>query len=158
MKKQALVNRALKRIGVNTRFSEADGQESQDALETLEDLMAGNSGLGIRIGWNSEDEPNGETEAGIPEWSHRGVIALLGVELCAYFEKDPTMALVKAARQGMNTIVARTAQALPVQYPRRMPRGQGNQINHNSKYFNDPTYIQTDTDFLTDNDGEPITE
>lgn len=157
MTKGELARKALKLIGVNTRFSEASPEEVQDALGYLEDYMAGTSGIGLRVGYyESDGEPNPDDDSGIPTWAVMGITNSLAIYLAPYYDKQPHPSIARNAALGMATIASRTVEIQPVQYPSRMPRGSAGNTYRN-KFYREPERIITSNDFLTDEGDEPIT-
>ena len=159
MTKGELANRILKLIGVNTRFSEATPDEVQDTLINLEDWMLANNAVGRRLGWvqaADTSHPDPDEDAGIPEWSVMGVTNHMALYIAPYFEKQPNPVIARNAAIGMQTIVNRTVEIQPVQYPRRMPRGSASHP-WGPKYYYQPDRIVTHQDYLTDEGDDPIT-
>lgn len=158
MTKGELASKILKMIGVNTRFSEATPEETQDVLGYLEDWMLANNAMGRRIGYiQSGATPDPEDESGIPDWSVMGVTASVAIMIAPYFEKVVHPSIVRSAQQGIATISAKTCEVQPVQYPSRFPRGQAQGSPFGPKYYHPAERIKTGGDFLTDEGDEPIT-
>lgn len=157
MTKGELAQKILKLIGVNTRFSEASPEEQQDVLGYMEDWMLSHSAVGKRIGYNQGDGTvNPDDEAGIPDWAVMGVTYSVAMIVAPYFDKPIHPAIAQTAAMGMQTIANMTVEALPVQYPNRMPRGHAQGGPHAPKYYHPANRIRTNNDFLTEGD-EPIT-
>ena len=159
MTKGELANRILKLIGVNTRFSEATPDEVQDTLVNLEDWMLANNAVGRRIGWiQSADtsKPDPDEDAGIPDWSVMGVTNSMALYVGPYFDKQPNPIIARNATIGMQTIVNKTVEYQPVQYPRRMPRGSST-YPFGPKYYHPENRVVTHNDYLSDEGDDPIT-
>lgn len=154
--KGELAQRILKLIGVNSRFSEADPEEVQDTIQYIEDWMASQDGIGTRLGYNfaSDDyDPNDDT--GLPSWAVQGSTYSIAIIICPYYDKPIHPGLVKGARTGMQTIKANTIDVQSVQYPDRMPLGQGNNSLWRNKFYRPEDRIITQSDYLED-DGDDI--
>lgn len=158
MTKGELAGKILRLIGVNTRFSEADPEEVQDVLGYIEDWMMARNAIGQRIGFNQADgDPDPNQDAGIPDWSVMGVTNSVAMMIAPYFDKQIHPAIMQSAAVGMQTIATKTIEALPVQYPGRMPRGHAQSGPYGNHYYKPVDRIHTENDFLTDEGDEPIT-
>jgi len=143
---------------VNTNFTEATPEETQDVLKYTEDWFSQNSAIGRRVSWYSEDNPDPASETGLPSWAVRGAVASVAVDVAPYFGKEASQSTRAMAASGMQTINARTISTQRVKYPNRMPLGQGNGSTYGGKYYEYYDNIQTFNDFLEDDGGEEITE
>lgn len=160
MTKGELANRILKLLGVNTRYSEADPTEIQDTLINLEDWMLANNAVGKRLGWVQASDisaPDPNEEAGIPDWANMGVVNSMALYMAPYFEKQPNPVIARMASEGMRTIINRTAEVQPVQYPSRFPRGQAQANPFGPQYYHPENRIVTSNDYLTDEGDDPVT-
>lgn len=158
--KGKLAERIHKALGLNSRFTDAEPDQVLDTLNTVNDWMSTENGVGRRLGWNSNDPntpANPDEETGIPDWAIQGVVYSCAILVASYFDKQPSQAIYSAAAQGMQTIAARTIEYQEVQYPNRMPLGQGNRSPYGSTYYRQADRIRTDNDFLKDEGGEVIT-
>lgn len=158
--KANLASRIHKALGVNTRFTEATPNQVIDTLETVNDWMLTNNGIGRRVGWvsdsaNTQPDPNEET--GLPDWAVQGVVYSCAQLVASYFDKPQNPAIMSAAAQGMQTILARTVERQEVNYPNRMPLGQGNRTPYGGKFYTNEDRITTENDFLKDEGGDVIT-
>jgi len=157
--KADLASRIHKALGVNTRFTEATPEQVSDTLDTVNDWMLSQNGLGVRLGWievtGGAPDPNEDT--GIPSWANQGVVYSCAQLVAAYFDKQITQIILSAATQGMQTILSRTVEYQEVYRPDRAPRGTGNRTTYSNKYYRHCDRIQTSNDFLTDEGDDPIT-
>ena len=157
--KARLADRIHKALGINSRFTEADPSQVVDTLNSVNDWMNSNGGLGIRLGWveTPEDEdPNPNEESGIPAWAVQGVVYSCAALVAPYFDKEPSQLILKYASDGMQTIMARTAYIQRVNYPSTMPLGTGNKSPYGPNYYRYCDPIQTSGDFLEDEGGDLI--
>ena len=156
--KGELAQRILKLIGVNTRFSEASPEETQDTLGYLEDWMLATNAMGRRLGYFiSSGTPDPAESSGIPDWSVMGVTNSVAMYIAPYFEKQIHPSIPLNAALGMQAISDNTVEIATIQYPNRMPMGQGNRTTYGQHYFHKSDRISTDGDYLSDDGGDIIT-
>ena len=105
-----LAGKIHKALGVNTRFVEASPEQVLDTLETLNDWMLANDGMGRRLGWasNGDAPANPDQESGIPSWADQGVVYSVAQLVAGYFEKTITQTMIVGASIGMQTIADNT--------------------------------------------------
>lgn len=158
MTKAELAQRVLRLIGVNSRFKSATPEEVQDVLIYADDLLLALDGTGTRLGWVADDgTPDPTQETGLPDWAILGITNSLAITVAPYFEKPIHPSIPRNASIGMQTIMNKTVQNEPIQYPARMPRGQGNRTLYGNRWYPPTDPIITDGDYLTDSGGEVIT-
>lgn len=156
--KGEVAQRILKLIGVNTRFSSASPEEIQDTLQYTEDWLLANNAIGRRLGYvQSSGIPKPEEESGLPDWSIMGVTNSIASYIAPYFDKQPHPDVAVNAAIGMQTIADETVDIATIQYPNRMPLGQGNRTTYGQHYYRKTDRIATDGDFLEDDGSEIIT-
>jgi hypothetical protein len=157
--KGELANRIHKALGVNSRFTEASPDQVIDTLNTVNDWMNSENGIGRRLGWIETaqgDDPDPGEETGLVSWAVLGVVYNCALLVAAYFEKQPSQLVYKGAQSGMQTISARTAFTQRVRYPSTMPKGHANSSPWGPNYYNYCEPIQTSGDFLEDDGGELV--
>lgn len=148
----------LRLIGVNTRYSEASPEEMQDVLGYMQDWLLANNAVGRRLGYViSSGAPNPAEESGLPDWSIMGVTNSVAEYVAPYFEKQVHSSITINAAIGMQTITDETVEIAEIQYPNKMPLGQGNRTTYGQRYFKKQDRISTDGDFLADSGGDIIT-
>jgi len=148
--KGELANRILRLMGVNTRFVEAAPEQVIDTLKYVDDWMMANDGMGRRLGWAQEDEPNPDTPTNLPNWAIMGVSNSMAVYMCPFFEKQIHPSLMINSAIGMQTISDNTISNTPIQFPNTMPLGQGNRTTYGQRYYTKDDRISTEGDFLLD--------
>ena len=158
--KARLADRIHKALGINSRFTEASPDQVIDTLNSVNDWMNSENGIGVRLGWietpeNEDSDPNEET--GLPVWAINGVVYSCAAMVASYFDKVASPTIMKMAADGMQTIYSRTIEYQQVQYPGRMPLGSGNKSPWGPSYYAYCDRIQTSNDFLTDEGDDPIT-
>ena len=157
--KGKLAERIHKALGVNTRFTEASPDQVIDTLQTVNDWMNSEGGIGRRLGWVETDQgedPNPEEETGLSPWAVQGVVYSCAILVASYFDKQASQAIYTAASSGMQTILARTAFVKRVRYPNGMPMGAGNKSPYGPNFYDYCEPIQTSNDFLEDEGGDFI--
>jgi hypothetical protein len=111
------------------------------ALDRLEDMMHELTGRNICVGYNFEVEPSPDTLVGSPRKFHQMLKTNCALRILPDFGKDPTQALMAQASQSLATASSYVAidKLQEVDYPNRMPRGNGNSIRNNRwrRYFTD---------------------
>lgn len=158
--KAKLADRIHKALGVNTRFTEATPEQVIDTLNTVNDWMNSENGIGNRLGWvetPADEDPNPSEETGLPPWAVFGVTYKCAILVSIYFDKAPSQLVISSAANGMRTIEARTSSVLATRYPSTMPRGSGNKTPYGPNYYLYDDRIKTSNDFLQDEGGDPIT-
>ncbi|MBC2659745.1 hypothetical protein H7A76_30295 [Pseudomonas sp. MSSRFD41] len=98
------------------------------ALGELESMMSELAARGIKVGYNFEQQPDPNSDLGVPQEFWNMVTCNLAVRLISDFNKEPPMTLFNQASQSLSVasgICARN-QLRNVQYPSRQPIGSGN--------------------------------
>lgn len=98
------------------------------ALAELENMMTELQSRGIEIGYNFENEPDPNSDLGVPQQYWNMINTNLAVRLIADFNKAVPQQLMMQADQSMANASARCAadRIRGVRYPSRMPVGSGN--------------------------------
>ena len=148
----------LRLIGVNTRYSEASPEELQDVLGYMEDWLLANNAVGRRLGYSiSSGAPDPDQLSGLPDWSIMGITNSMAEYVAPYFEKPVHPSIPVNAAIGMQTITDETVEIATIQYPNKMPLGQGNRTTYGQRFFRKQDRIITDGDYLADDGGDIIT-
>ena len=156
IKKSDLAQRILKLIGVNTRFVEAAPEQVIDVLKYVDDWMMANDGMGRRLGWPQDSDPDPDDDTNLPDWAIMGVSNSVAIYVCPYFEKAIHPSLMTNAAIGMQTIADNTISNTTIQYPSRMALGQGNRTTYGQRYYRPEDRISTEGDFLEDDSDSII--
>ncbi len=139
-----VIQTALKRILVQASDAPLEPDEYQDALESLNDLMAAYEADGIRLGYTPVD--NVEDEVTVPAGARRGIIANLAVEISADYGGNITAALTRQASEGMQTMRKLGQATIRSVLPDSLPVGSGNEGCYgNDSHF----YAQLSTALMT---------
>ena len=121
MTKATLADRIHKALGINTRFTEAEPDQVIDTLNTVNDWMNSEGGMGRRLGWietPQDEDPDPNEETGLPPWAIQGVVYSCAELVAAYFDKAITPLILKGAAAGMQT----NYQSLPKSNPLTLER------------------------------------
>lgn len=154
-----LAGRIHKALGVNTRFTEAAPDQVIDTLNTVNDWMNSEGGIGVRLGWIETaqgEAPDPLEETGLAPWAVQAVVYNCALLVASYFDKQPSQMIYRGAASGMQTLMARTAYVQPVRYPSTLPRGMANTTPYGPNYYRYCEPIQTSNDFLEDEGGDLI--
>lgn len=100
------------------------------ALGELESMMSELASRGIEVGYNFENDPDPNSDLGVPQQYWNMINCNLAVRLIADFNKDVPPALLMQAAQSMNNASSRCAadRLRGVPYPDRQPVGSGARI------------------------------
>lgn len=130
-----IIQTALKRVLVQASDAPLEPDEYQDALDSLNDLMAAYEADGIRLGYTPVD--NVEDEVTVPPGARRGIIANLAIEISADYGGNITAALSRQASEGMQTLRKLGRAAINSVLPDTLPAGSGNDncYGYGSAYF-----------------------
>lgn len=124
MTKGELAQDALGMIGVNTRTSDANAEELQATIRTMDRFLRSQSARSIQLGYDySSQDPT--TDSLLPAWAEQWVVASVAKLMCPFFGTNATPELMQAIAAGKLTIDQRTIQIPKVQAPRGMPLGTG---------------------------------
>lgn len=122
--KRYLVMKAFKAMGLASEDSDVSADQLQDALTSLNDMLAEWTTVGIRLGDNRDGDLN--ADSGIPDWANRAVWSNLAVELAAGIGRDLEPRVVGMAERGYNHLLAKEAVPIPYRIPDTLPAGAGN--------------------------------
>ncbi|SDA11187.1 P22 tail accessory factor [Pseudomonas sp. NFPP05] len=98
------------------------------ALGELESMMSELASRGIEVGYNFEQQPDPNSDLGVPQEFWNMVTCNLAVRLISDFNKEPPMTLFNQASQSLSLAsgVCARNRIRNVQYPSRQPIGSGN--------------------------------
>lgn len=102
-------------------------EDLEIALERLED-MAAEFNVTMPIGYNFEDQPDPNSDSGVPRALAQCFKSNLAIRLIPDFNKEVPLVLFAQANQGLSRMASTSAMARlqQVQYPNRAPVGSGN--------------------------------
>lgn len=119
---------AYSKLRISGLTVEPNPSDLELALWELENMMAELQSRGIEIGYNFENEPDPNSDLGVPQQYWNMINTNLAVRLIADFNKAVPPQLIEQAAQSMANASARCAadKIRGVRYPSRMPVGSGN--------------------------------
>lgn len=110
------------------------------ALYKLESMMAElQEQRGMHMGYNFENEPDPNSDLGVPQQFWNMIDTNLAVRLIAAFNKEVPGALIAQANQSMSAAAAACARnrIQQVPYPARQPAGSGSRVfNRWARFYN----------------------
>lgn len=157
--KSQLIQKAFGELALAGYLYDLDPDQLEDALQSLDAMMAEWSGVGINIGYllpNTPDDANIDDLSGIPDSANRTVYMNLSVTMAAGRGKSLTAQTLSSAARGYSQLLGAAARAAarPTPMPNTMPLGAGNKPwrrGCGSPFFPSPA------DTLDADDGAPIT-
>lgn len=130
-----LIKRALQRILVQESEGALEPDEYQDALDSLNGLMAAWEADGIRLGY-TEVTSLADTITVAPG-AIRGIVANLAIEVAPDYDGTVTPELYKQADEGEKVCRKLGITIQPTQLPDNLPKGSGNDAWPRSEEFYD---------------------
>ena len=129
--KDQLIAKAFSELALAGYVYDLSPEVREDALQTLDAMMAEWSAVGITIGYllpATPDDSDIDSDSGIPDAANQAVYLNLAVSLAAGRGKTLTARTLAAAARGYSRLLgdAVRAAARPVPMPNTMPRGAGN--------------------------------
>lgn len=151
-----LINRAYSLMKINGLTVTASAEDTDLALERLEDTMSEN--YGAALGYFFEETPDTSTPHNIDRKYWHSVAAVLASRLLPDFGKETNVSLNNVVSAAYSFLSAGTAVMLETTYPSRMPIGSGNtnRISSVQKFYTpeeqsfDPATIYMVEDDISD--------
>lgn len=139
--KRQLIYQAYEEIGLASYVYDIQPEQEMSALRRMDAMLAKWDAKGVRLGYPVASDADGsdlDQSSGIPDWANSAVYKNLAVGLAGSVGKQPTMQLMKDAKEDYDTLLYRSA------VPRerrsdRMIAGAGNKPYFNQIYINTPT-------------------
>ncbi len=116
---------SLQRILVQASEAPLEPDEYQDYIFALNNYMAQLDAQGIVLGYTEVTDLGDEIT--VPTGALRGIIANMAIEVSPDFGGVVSEGLVKAAREGMNTMRTIGGRMGPTALPSTLPIGAGNE-------------------------------
>lgn len=136
--KREIVEQAYGELSLQGYVFDLSPEEFLDALKRLDRLMA-SLDMVIALGYNLPANPNDtdpDDDSGLPDWAVDPVATNLAVRLAPGNGKNLSQDTRIAAKNGLNMLLARTAQIPRTQYPDNLPMGTGNKrLPNDRQYF-----------------------
>lgn len=130
--KGQLVTKAFGELALAGFVFDMAPEEVQDAISTMDAMLAEWETPGIRLGYafpSNPDDGDPDDPSGIPDGAARAVYMNLAVSLAATYGKQLTPATIRAAAQAYQTLLGRAvreAATTEQQMPSTLPVGSGN--------------------------------
>jgi hypothetical protein len=127
LSKNDLILGAYSQLRISGITRQPSPNDLEIALERLED-MAAEFDITMPIGFNFEDEPDPNSDSGIPRGLAQCFKTNLAIRLIPDFNKEISPVLVSQANQSLSVMASVSAMARlqQVRYPQRQPVGSGN--------------------------------
>lgn len=152
-KKIDLINSAYSKLRISGITVNPKGEEIGLALGELEDMMTELKGSGLCLGYNFEEAPDANTDAGLDRKFHNMVKTNVALRLIPDFNKVVPQTLLNQATQSLSAVSGMVAldNIRQVSAPSRMPIGSGHQIRSRYQRYNEPQPVPAnncDTNYL----------
>ena len=147
--KRLIVNKAFGDLALQGYVFDLTPEEIQDAILSLDAMMASWEAYGIRIGYQTTTDPeeaDPDQESGIPDWANKAAYKNLAIDLAASFGKavPPSLAVsAKIAYDGMLGLIA--ANPPQMQFKGNLPIGAGWKRNN----YNGGPFVMPPVEVLT---------
>lgn len=141
---------SLKRILVQGADAPFEADEYQDFIFALNNYMLALDAEGVTLGYTEVSDLGDQVT--VPTGALRGIIANMAIEVAPDYGGQVSPALVKAARDGLQTmrLIGQTVPATA--YPSTLPIGSGNDCN--SAYLTSRFYSgATEAEILAETTG-----
>lgn len=128
-KKRYFVERAFSELALAGYEFDLTPEEMQDGLLSLDEMWATWDGLGIRAGYAlpvNPDDSDLDQESGLPSYAVEATCKNLAVRIAAGKGKALGVTTMRAANQGMSSLMSIAAQPREQQFRSGVPRGAGN--------------------------------
>lgn len=124
---------SLKRILVQGADAPLEADEYQDFIFALNNYMLDLDASGITLGYTAVSTLGDEVT--VPTGALRGIIANMAIEVAPDYNGQISPGLVKAAKDGLQTMRL-IGQTIPTTaFPSTLPRGSGNDCNLVSRFY-----------------------
>ena len=157
-----LITGAYDRLRISGITVNPGARENAIALRRLETMAARWFDKNICAGYNFEDNPDLNSDSGIPTKYQDAFESNLAFWLCADYGKTPAQTLVFEQQSTLSQISSSTAIVDPVNYPTRQPRGSGNTLRYNrwQRFYRDEADapISCETNKMNIGDIDDFTE
>ena len=131
---------AYSKLRISGLTVEPNQSDLELALGELENMMAEWQSRGMSVGYNFENEPDPNSDLGVPQWAWNAINCNLAVRLIADFNKQVPDALMLQASQSLSSLAGRCAadRVRQVAYPARQPVGSGTRVFWRwARFYND---------------------
>lgn len=144
---------SLQRILVQSDEAPLEASEYQDFIFAMNNLMTDLDAKGINLGYTIV--ANLGDDITIPTSCLRGLIALMAIEVAPDYNRQPSEAIVLAAKEGMRTMRRVGMTMRQTEYPCTLPKGSG---NFDGTTRSDQYYPDLEAEILTEYGGAILLE
>jgi hypothetical protein len=127
--RRQFVEAAMAEIGLASYSFDLSPDELIFACRRLDAMMADWNGRGIRLGYPLPGSPEStalDVETAVPDSANMAIVANLALQIAPSYGKQVMQETKITARQGLTTLMARSAIPREMQFPGTMPAGAGN--------------------------------
>jgi len=141
--KSEIINGAYSRMRVSGLTVQPTPEDNAVALDRLEDLAEELRANNVCVGYNFEETPGLNSFTNIARKFKSMLETNLAVRLCPDFGKDVPLALASIASGALSSAASITASKSiqQVQYPQRMPLGNGNSRGGRHRRYQSPSAL-----------------
>lgn len=152
--KRQLVSKAFSRLGLASYAFDMDDSQWDDALTTLDSMMATWNQKGIRINYPFSTSPENtdlDEETCVPISAAEAIYTNLAVNMASDYGKSPSLTLLARAKSTYDTLLTQAAQPHEMRFPKTLPAGAGNK----PWILSDPYIHDVETDVIQSPDVDP---
>lgn len=133
--KGSIVKKALTQLRISGLTVQPSPEFTESGLDILEDMMSQLEGANLCFNFNYEELPNSDTQTGVLKKFDWMMVTNLAYRLIAPFNKKVPPSLVMAATGSLAAATSNLAtdEIKNVEYPGRMPIGQGNTLRYTQR-------------------------
>ncbi len=142
---------ALKRILVQGAEAELEPHEYQDFIFALNNYMLSLDAKGITLGYTRVD--NLGDDVTVPSGALRGIIANMAIEVSPDYGGKVSDGLVKAAEEGMHSMMMIGQSITQTEFPSTLPYGSGQYDSYSGIDFASQYYPDLEAEILAETTG-----
>lgn len=152
--KRQFIEAAFRAIGLSARVYDLTPGQMEDAMMTLDTMIAEWNADGIRISYpmpSSPEDSDLDQETNVPDSANKAIRLGLAIELAPDFGKTVSPDLKANFFRAYNTLASRHTQPVSKNFPHTLPLGAGNKDYR----FEERTFvIEEDQKIEVGNDGD----
>ncbi len=136
--KRQFVDAAFEEIGFASYEFDIPTEKQQYAMRRLDTMMADWNARGIRLGYPIPSSPNDsdlDEATTVPDSANEAIITNLAVKIAPGLGKTLAPETKIAAKNALNTLMARAAMPSEMQFPGSLPYGAGNKPFRTEQVF-----------------------
>lgn len=152
--KRQLINKAFSCLGLASYTFDLQPDQVEDALTTLDSMLATWNRKGIRINYPLPTSPENSVlgeETEVPDDAAEAIYTNLAVNISSEYGKQPSGTLLIRAKSTYDTLLIRATQPQEMRYPTTLPAGAGNK----PWVLNDPYILDRGDSVIQSPDESP---